>query len=259
MEEAPEAFIFDLDGTIYLGNEPIPGAEEVLMKVRERGSEVRFVTNNPRHSRDAYIQKLAKMNIQASLEEIVTSGWLTAEYLGNNPSYGKVFLVGENQLRTELLNSGVVLTEEGISDTVLVSFDTTLTYEKLQHAYYCLINGANFIATNPDFVCPTAEGGLIDSGSIIAALEVATKKNVEKIIGKPSPLLGELILNDLKLPPDNCVVVGDRLNTDVSFGQQAGMKTIWIKNSRDKSAKNMGYNPDFIVETISDIFKEVFR
>lgn len=255
MSKTPEAFIFDLDGTIYLGDQLIPGADKVLQQIRNIGSKVRFVTNNPRFSRETYAQKLNEMGVEADVEEVVTSSWLTASYLKKNPAYGKVFLVGENQLYTELRESGIPIVEEEFPDTVIISFDTTLTYEKLQHAYYCLINDANFIATNPDFVCPTQDGGLLDAGTLIAGLEAATGRKVEKVVGKPSHLLGELILDDLAIPSEECVVVGDRLNTDIRLGKQAGMKTVWIQPDNEDTPKNLEYVPDFTIKTVADLLK----
>src|SRR5699024_8007980 len=115
-------------------------------------------------------------------------------------SYGRVYMIGEKQLQSELQDAGVYLADEGeVADTVLVSFDTTLSYRKLQHAFLSIKSGANFIATNPDPVCPTPEGGLVDAGAIIAALEISTNRKVEKVIGKPSPLLGQLLLDELEV------------------------------------------------------------
>lgn len=248
-----EAFIFDLDGTIYIGDEPIPGADYVLKQLRETGSEIRFVTNNPRFSREFYADKLKGMGIGADIDEIVTSGWLTARYLKNNPSYGKVFMIGEQQLQSELLKSGVPLVEVDKADTVLVSFDTTLTYQKLQYAFLSIKNGANFIATNPDSVCPTPDGGLVDAGAIIAALETSTGKKVQKVIGKPSQLLAQLLVEELGTSPDKCVVVGDRLNTDVRLGKRAGMKSVWIRAFDEKIPDNFEYEPDLIVKSIAEL------
>src|SRR5699024_7966742 len=141
--------------------------------------------NNPRVSREFYADKLNGMGVEAEVFEIVTSGGLNARYLKKHPSYGKVFMIEEQQLKSELLKSGIHLDEVDKADTVLVSFDTTLTYEKLQYAFLSIKNGANFIATNPDSICPTPDGGLVDAGAIIAALETSTGKKVQKVIGKP--------------------------------------------------------------------------
>ncbi|MFK4996789.1 HAD-IIA family hydrolase [Bacillus sp. N9] len=127
--------------------------------VRDTGAKIRFVTNNPRFSRDFYYMKLNELGIHAEMDEIVTSSQLTAAYLRKNPEYGDVFIIGESQLRSELLDAGISLVEHPNPDTVVISFDTTLTYEKLMLAYHGLMAGARFIATNPDAVCPTPDGG----------------------------------------------------------------------------------------------------
>ena len=253
MMKTAKAFIFDLDGTIYLGDNPIPGAVDTLKKLRLTGAKIRFVTNNPRFSRNYYTKKLNNMGVKASVDEVVTSSTLTATYLKNNPSYGKVFIVGENQLKQELIEAEVEVVEEEKADTVLISFDTTLSYKKLQHAFLNIKDGANFIATNPDSVCPTPEGGLIDAGSIIAALESATGKKIEKVIGKPSPVLGKLLLNELDVEPENCVVVGDRVETDIKLGKQAGMKSVWINSYKETDYINLEYKPDFIISSIAEL------
>src|SRR5699024_6760211 len=175
-----EAFIFDLDGTIYIGDEHIPGADYVLQQLREGGSKIRYVTNKPRFSKEVYVDTLNGMGIAAEVVEIVTSRCLTDRYLKKNTSYGKAFMIGEQQLKSELLKSGIHLVEVDKADTVVVTFDSTLTYEKLQYAFLSIKNGANFIATNPDSICPTPDGGLVDAGAIIAALETSTGKKVQK-------------------------------------------------------------------------------
>lgn len=253
MKEKSNGFIFDLDGTIYLGDKPIPGADKVLEQLRENGGKIRFVTNNPRFGRESYAEKLNNMGIKANVDEIMTSARLTADYLEKNPSYGKVYMVGEEQLKSELLNAGVELVDSDKPDTVLISFDTTLSYEKLLKAFHGLNNGARFIATNPDPVCPTPDGGLVDAGAIIAALEAATQRKVEKVIGKPSPLLAQLLVEDLDMTPEECVVVGDRLNTDVRLGKQAGMKTVWIRAHNEKAPSDEERQPDYIVKSIAEL------
>src|SRR5690625_2858282 len=205
----PKAFIFDLDGTIYLGEQVIPGAKNTLEWVREIGAKVRFVTNNPRYSREFYTNKLNKFGIEAKVEEVVTSAKLTATYLENNPKYGDLFVIGEEQLREELLSVGLSIVESSQPDTVVVSFDTTLTYEKLLCAYRSFKKGSQLIAPKPDAVWPRDDGGLVDAGAIIAALETSSGRKVEKVIGKPSKLLAELLVEELGVSEDDCVIVGD--------------------------------------------------
>jgi len=250
--EKIKAFIFDLDGTVYLGDDLIEGAQETLKWVRSKDAQVRFVTNNPRYSRDFYANKLNNLGIHASIEEIVTSANVTASYLKNEAAYGTVFPIGEEQLETELKDAGVPLTEED-PDTVVVSFDTALDYEKLMIAYHALRKGAHFLATNPDTVCPTPEGGLIDAGAIIAALEASTDRKIEGVIGKPSSLLAKMILKDLELEADQCVVVGDRLNTDIKLAKQAGMKGVWINTHEEELPEDIVYKPDYAIQSIKEL------
>jgi len=247
-----KAFIFDLDGTVYLGDDLIEGARETLRWVRSKGVQVRFVTNNPRFSRDFYANKLNNLGIDASVEEIVTSANVTAIYLKNEEAYGNIYPIGEAQLEKELKNAGVPLTDKQ-PDTVVVSFDTALDYEKLMIAYHALRKGANFLATNPDTVCPTPDGGLIDAGAIIAALEASTNRKVEEVIGKPSSLLAKMILKDLKLQSEQCIVVGDRLNTDIKLAKQVGMKGVWINTHHEELPKDLVHEPDYIIRSIKDL------
>lgn len=253
MSNQPKAFIFDLDGTIYLGDKIIPGAKETLDWVRGQGAKVRFVTNNPRFSREFYTDKLNKMGVSTTIDEIVTSAQFTANYLQQNATkYGKVFIVGEKQLEKELLDAGVPMTDED-PDTVLVSFDTTLDYEKLMIAFHALRKGAHFIATNPDFVCPTPDGGLVDAGAIIAALEVSTNRKVDAVIGKPSKLLAQLLVQQLEVSAEDCVVVGDRLNTDVLLGKQSGLQAVWIRAHEEEIPADYPYEPNGIIKSIADL------
>jgi len=248
-----KAFIFDLDGTLYLGENLIEGASETIEWVRKNGGKIRFVTNNPRDSKQFYTDKLNKLGIVAGEDEVMTSANLTAEYLKSNPEYGEVFVIGEEQLIKELSEFDIPMVNHDGADTVLVSFDTTLDYEKLQTAYQALLKGANFIATNPDAVCPTPEGGLVDAGAIIAALEVSTKRKLDKVIGKPSTLMAELLIKQFGENPENCIVVGDRLNTDIRLGIESNMNTAWINAQDEAIPKDYPYKPDYEIKSISEL------
>jgi len=247
-----KAFIFDLDGTVYLGDEIIPGAKETLEWVRNKNAQIKFVTNNPRFSREFYVNKLNKLGIQASIDEVVTSANITAMYLKEKEIYGKIFPIGEEQLETELQEAGLDLTDQD-PDTVVVSFDTSLDYKKLMIAYKALNKGANFIATNPDTVCPTPDGGLVDAGAIIAALEASTNRKLEGVLGKPSSLLAEMLLSQLNLSPAECVVVGDRLNTDIKLAKKSGMKGAWINAENESLSKDTEHMPDYMIHSIAEL------
>ncbi|MEI3606934.1 HAD-IIA family hydrolase [Pseudogracilibacillus sp. SE30717A] len=253
MQKIPKAFIFDLDGTIYLGDHLIEGAKESLQWVRESNAKVRFVTNNPRFSRRFYLEKLQRLGIETTFDEIITSAQITASYLAQNEQYGKIFVIGEDQLLSELNEKKINVVNDDTADTVLVSFDTDLYYEKLMIAYRALNNGANFITTNPDAVCPTPDGGLIDSGAIIAALETSTSRKLEKVIGKPSKILGDLLIQQLGEEANDCVVVGDRLNTDVRLGKQSNMQAIWIRAYDEIIPEDTKYYPDYTIKSIAQL------
>lgn len=253
-KEIPKAFIFDLDGTIYLGDHLIEGAKESLRWVRKTGAKVKFVTNNPRFSRKFYLDKLQRLGIETSIDEVITSAQITASYLLQNKNqYGKVYVIGEDQLLKELNEKHIHIVNDDSADTVLVSFDTDLYYEKLMIAYRALNKGANFITTNPDAVCPTPDGGLIDSGAIIAALETSTSRKLEKVIGKPSKILGDLLIQQLGVEAKECVVVGDRLNTDVRLGKQSNMLAIWIRAYNEHIPKDTEYYPDHTITSIAQL------
>lgn len=250
----PRAFIFDLDGTVYLGEELIPGARETLQWVRKIGAKIRFVTNNPRYSQTFYAEKLTRLGIPAQIEEVVTSAKLTADYLKKEKEeFGSLYVIGEQQLRKELLSADLNLRDEADADTVVVSFDTTLTYEKLMTGYHALKNGARFIATNPDAVCPSPDGGLVDAGAIIAALEVSTGRKLELVIGKPSKILADMLAEQLETSPVNCMIVGDRLNTDIRLGKRGGMRTAWINPSGNVDVIPEELRPDYILTSIKEL------
>lgn len=248
-----EAFILDLDGTLYVEDQILPGAEGTVKCLRNTGASLRFITNNPRYSKQFYVDKLNRLGIDAKSEEVITSANLAATYLASNPQYDKVYVLGEKQLKKELSKKGVSLIEEASANTVLVSFDTTVTYEKLQRAHEALRNGAHFIATNPDILCPTLNGGMIDAGALIALLEASSGRKLLKVIGKPSKLMAELVLKQLEIPAERCVVVGDRLYTDVQLGNRAGMTTVWINRERERIPNNFPYQPDYEINEICEL------
>jgi len=213
-----------MDGVLYRGEEPLPGAKELVAYLRERALGIRFVTNNSTLHRRDYVRKLKQMGITASPEEIVTSGSAAADYLARRylpRGKGRVHVLGERGLRTELRERGLTLVDQGPADVVVVGMDTHLTYAKIAAASAAILNGAKFIATNPDRRFPSEEGLIPGAGSIVAA--VAAASGVEpKIIGKPeTPMLTEA-LRTLRVPASRAVVVGDGWQTDVPAARKLG-------------------------------------
>ncbi|KLU66994.1 MULTISPECIES: HAD-IIA family hydrolase [Desulfosporosinus] len=253
------AFIFDLDGTLYIGDEIIEGAPSALEWIRSKDAKVRFLTNNPRFSVEYYVKKLKGLGIYALPEEVITSAVITANYLKKRKQkYGRLYVIGEQELIEQLTKAGIAISADSSAETVLVSFDTTLNYEKLLNGHRALKKGAAFIATNPDPVCPYRNDGLPDAGAIIAAFEATTGRKVEMIFGKPSKDLALQIIEDLGITRDHCIVIGDRLTTDIQFGSEGGMKTIWV-NPGFKESKTVipanGVQPDFTINSVRELPK----
>ncbi|MCS7039313.1 MAG: HAD-IIA family hydrolase [Caldilineales bacterium] len=227
-----DGYIFDLDGTVYLGEALLPGAWEALTALRQLGRRVVFLSNNPTHSRHDYAAKLTRLGLPTPADDIINSSVVMAAFLQKRMPGARLFVVGEEPLCRELTAAGFRLTQQpGEIDAVIASFDRTFAYWKLQTAFDAIRLGAAFFATNGDRYCPvpitpaTPTGGQPDAAAIIAAIEACTNRRVEAIVGKPSPHMAAAILDVLQLPPHRCLMTGDRLETDVAMGLAAGMDT----------------------------------
>lgn len=227
-----DGYIFDLDGTVYLGEALLPGAREALTALQQLGRRVVFLSNNPTHSRHDYAAKLARLGLPTPADDIINSSVVMAAFLQKRMPGARLFVVGEEPLCRELAAAGFRLTQQpGEIDAVIASFDRTFAYWKLQTAFDAIRLGAAFFATNGDRYCPvpvtpaTPTGGQPDAAAIIAAIEACTNRRVEAIVGKPSPHMAAAILDVLQLPPHRCLMTGDRLETDVAMGLAAGMDT----------------------------------
>ena len=219
-------YIFDLDGTVYLGEALLPTAGETLRVLRARGLRTIFISNNPTHAREDYATKLTRLGVPTSVEDILTSSLVLVDFLKRRMPGARLFVVGEEPLCEELRRSGFELTEQAHNvDAVIASFDRTFVYRKLQIAFDAIRAGAHFFATNPDRYCPVPGGGEPDCAAIIAAIEACTDTRVEAVVGKPSKHMIAAALNLMNLPAADCLMTGDRLETDILMGQEAGMST----------------------------------
>jgi NagD protein len=220
------AYIFDLDGTIYLGDALLPTAGETITRLRELGQRTVFLSNNPTHTRHDYAARLARLGLPTPPADIVNSSVVMVDFLRREMPATRLFVVGEPPLQAELRAAGFELTDDARQiDAVIASFDRTFVYHKLQIAFDAIRAGARFFATNADRYCPVPGGGQPDAAAIIAAIEACTNTKVEAVVGKPSARMAEAILNLLDMPPDRCIMIGDRLETDVQMGLNAGMAT----------------------------------
>lgn len=223
-------YAFDLDGTVYLGSELIPGADAVLSQLREQGSRVVFVTNKPIERNIDYVRKLNELGIGADIGEVVSAIDALVLYLERHAKGASLLLIAEAPVREAVEAAGFdVVSAPEKAEVVVVSFDRGFNYQKLDQAYRAVrLHGARIVATNPDPYCPTPDGGLPDCAAMLAALEACTEQKAEAIVGKPSVHMAEAFLDRLGLPPEEALMVGDRLSTDVAMGLAAGMSSALV-------------------------------
>lgn len=251
-------YIFDLDGTIYLGEKIIEGARETIKSLRERGDEVVFLTNKSIETIETYVNKLSKLGIQATADNVINSNILAARYLKNQlKTAEKVMVIGEEPLINEIKSFKIKVTDRpDEAKYVVLGWDRKFTYEKLNRAFQAWRNGGIVIATNPDRTCPVREGQIPDCGAMIGAMEGATGEKVDIILGKPSLLAAKFIVEDiLKLPPERCFMVGDRLETDVKMGNDYGMNSILVLTGiADKNmVEATSLKPHYTLNSVKDI------
>ena len=217
-------YLFDMDGTLYLGNRLYDFTKELLKTIKDSGRRYLFMTNNSSKSVEDYINKLKKLGIEATREDFITSSQATAYYLKKNHPDCRLYVCGTGSLKAELMREGFVVTEHLADvDCIVMGFDTELTFQKLEDVSRLLLTRENipYIATNPDYVCPTEFGSVPDCGSVCDMIYNATGKR-PVVIGKPSPLMPELAMAQYGYCPEETAVVGDRIYTDIKSGLNAG-------------------------------------
>ncbi|MBP2017825.1 phosphoglycolate/pyridoxal phosphate phosphatase family enzyme [Symbiobacterium terraclitae] len=254
-----KGYVFDLDGTIYLGDHAIPGAPETLAELRRRGARVAFLSNKPIEPAASYAAKLNRLGIQAAVEEVLNSSIIMARYLSRHAPGARVYLIGEEPLAEELRKRGIKLVADPLAcEYVVVSWDRQFTYKKLNDALQAIRNGARFIATHPDRTCPVPGGEVADVGGMIGAVEGVTGKKVELITGKPSPITVQEAMDLLGLTPDECIMVGDRLETDMRMGREAGMATALVLTgvTRREQVEHSPWKPDYVLESVAGLVAE---
>jgi phosphoglycolate/pyridoxal phosphate phosphatase family enzyme len=248
--------VFDLDGTVYVGDSAIPGAPQVINALRHEGCGVVFVSNKPLEPRQVYAGKLTRLGIPTGAEDVINSSQVLARYLSGEMGGATLFVIGEPPLIEELAAAGFAFSEEpGEIDVVVASFDRSFDYRKLNTGYQALRRGARFLATNADRTCPVAGGEIPDAGAVIAALQGCSGRQVELVVGKPSPLIVDLALERLGVPPELCLMVGDRLETDIAMGQRAGMDTALVLTGVTRSEDLCGatVQPKYVVASIAEL------
>jgi len=254
-------FLFDMDGTLYLGNRLYDFTLELLDTLKETGRNYLFMTNNSSKSVEDYVKKLGKLGIEATREDFMTSSQATAFYLHKHHEGQTLYVCGTESLKNELRMEGfTVTTDVNEVDCIVMGFDTELTFQKLHDVSYMLLTRPDlpYIATNPDYVCPTEFGSVPDCGSVCDMIYNATKKR-PIVIGKPSPLMPQLAMEKLGVSKEETCVVGDRIYTDVKSGLNAGITGILVL-SGETTREILAESPDkphLVLEDASEILEAI--
>ena len=254
-----DGYLFDLDGTVYLGNALLPGAAETVRYLRQAGRPVLFLSNNPLRTREEYAVKLTRLGIPTAPQDVLNSSYVLVWHLQRASPKARLLVIGEASVMRELREAGMTLTDDPTeTDIVVACFDRTFDYRKLQQAFDAIRAGARFIATNRDPYCPVPGGGLPDCGAIVAAIEACTGHIVDDIVGKPSRIMAGVILERLGLPPAAVLMTGDRLETDLALAVGAGMASaVVLTGATDGAAlAASAVQPDYVLTSLPEILPD---
>ena len=251
---ALDGLLIDMDGVLYRGQAPIPGAERFITFLRRHRISFLLLTNNSSLTPDQYVAKLRGMSIEVGAAEILTSAQATARYLAQKePEGARLYVIGREGLRQALMDQGFSLVEEE-ADYVTVGWDWELTYAQLKQATLLIRAGARFIGTNPDRTFPSEAGIIPGNGAILAALEAATDIQ-PLVIGKPHPTIFRLALAQLGLDGQGLAVLGDRLETDILGGQRMGLGTLFVLSgvTAEEGLAQSSIQPDLVFEDVAHL------
>jgi 4-nitrophenyl phosphatase/NagD protein len=249
--------MLDMDGTFYLSDHLLPGALDFMDYLAQEKLDYLFLTNNSSKSKEMYTGKIRKLGFAVDADRIFTSGEATSIYLRKHTEYQKIYLVGTEALEKEFSDAGFELTGKD-PQAVVLGFDTTLTYEKIWKACDLIREGLPYIATHPDFNCPTESGFMPDIGSFMAMIEVSTGRKADVIIGKPYRHIVDAVVEKTGYSLDEIAMVGDRLYTDIALGK-AGIKTILVLSGETK-AEDLDaseFKADIVVNDLGDLLNHL--
>jgi arabinose operon protein AraL len=248
-------WLFDLDGTVYLGERLILGADTAIATLRAAGRRVAFLSNKPLQTRAEYAAKLTRLGVPAAPDDVINSSLVLARYLRDRDPGAPVFVIGEPPMLDEMRAHGFEVRGDERVRWVVIAFDRTFDYAKLNTALQAVKRGARLIATNPDRTCPVEGGEIPDCAGMIAAVEAVTDRKVEAIVGKPSPIILEVALAALGVPAREAAIVGDRIETDIVMGRRLGLGTVLVLSgiTRADDPRIAAVAPDHVVESIRDL------
>ena len=250
-------YLFDMDGTLYLGDNLYEFTPELLRCIKDNGGKYLFMTNNSSKSVKAYIEKLSRLGIQAEYDDFITSSQATAYYLKKNYPDKVLYVCGTESLKEELRENGFEITEDlDRVECIVMGFDTELNFKKLHDVSYmlCTRKDIPYIATNPDYVCPTEFGSVPDCGSVCDMLYNVSSRR-PTFIGKPSPLMPTLAMEKIGVSKEETAVIGDRIYTDIKSGINAGAFTILVMSGEttEEILNKSEEKPDLVMKDAGEI------
>ena len=253
-----EGYIFDLDGTMYLGDDLLPGAKRLIEKLRELGKKVLFLSNNPTKDPKMYAEKLTKLGLPSPENEIVNTVFTMTQWLLKNHPEATVFPISEEPLKRSLREAGIRMSERAEEiDIVIASYDRGFEYRKLQIAFDAIWfhKRARLVTTNPDPYCPLPGGrGEPDAAAIVAAIEACTGAKCEVNVGKPGRIMVDTIMDMLGLEASECIITGDRLYTEIRMALDAGMPSALVLTGETTAeilaAEAEENKPDYVLDRI---------
>lgn len=250
-------FLFDMDGTLYLGDRLYDFTNDLLDEIKKNGGKYMFMTNNSSKSVNDYIKKLNRLGVKAEYDDFITSSQATAYYLNKHYRDKTLYVCGTNSLKEELKSNGYKITENlDEAQVIVMGFDTELTFKKLEDVSKLLLLRPDipYIATNPDYVCPTEFGSVPDCGSVCDMLyNVSGRRPL--VIGKPEPLMPLLAMDKWGYTKEETVVIGDRIYTDIKSGLNAGVTTILVMSGETtyEILEKSRQKPDYVMESAREI------
>jgi HAD superfamily hydrolase (TIGR01450 family) len=248
-------FLLDMDGTLLVGGRPLPGATELMEAIRRRGASLLVLTNNSSDRVEAFHDRLLAAGLDISPKEILSSGEATSDHLLHRTPHRRILLLGTPPLEASFEEAGLELAGPGEdAPAVVVAFDKTLTYARLEHACHLLQAGADYFATHPDVTCITPDGLIPDTGAIIAAIETVTGRT-PFVIGKPERPMIDAALARLGTSAAETVLVGDQLDTDMVMAHSSGLFSVLTLTGETSAARAQAADPppDLIINSVADL------